>query len=185
MTSVLFLVQFEISTRLWASFGVTHSYSSCLFLCALALVYLLFPSLIPSSHHTRYSHVGSEVSGKPTQGHQFSSTKCNNYSIILGHMHSVYIAQMLWQMRLLRFILHVCWEVWLARIYVSLLCRRETFKIRWTCNTEGSIFQNLTRKHTPGTLLQGKAPCKPIIYFLDTHVCPLLVTTALCEEEET
>ena len=107
MTSVLFLVQFEISTRLWASFGVTHSYSSCLFLCALALVYLLFPSLIPSSHHTRYSHVGSEVSGKPTQGHQFSSTKCNNYSIILGHMHSVYIAQMLWQMRLLRFILHV------------------------------------------------------------------------------
>jgi len=73
----------------------------------------------------------------------------------------------------------------LQEYVISLLCRRATFKIRWTCNTEGSIFQNLTGKHIPGTLLQGKAPCKPIICFLDTHVCPLLVTTALCEEEET
>ena len=52
---------------------------------------------------------------------------------------------------------------------ISLLCRRATFKIRWTCNTEGSIFQNLTGEHAPGTVLQGKAPCKPIIYL---YVCP-------------
>ena len=39
VTSVLFLVRFNNFALIWASIGVTHSYSSRLFLCALAQKY--------------------------------------------------------------------------------------------------------------------------------------------------
>ena len=190
MTSVLFLVQFENfdqTTGFYWSYMLTLQVPVLMRSCITVSLISLPHSLL--SPHSLVRCVLGRVPRILENPLRAISSAAQNVSIalfwVICSTFSAYIAQMLWQMRLLRFILHVCWEVWLARIYVSLLCRRETFKIRWTCNTEGSIFQNLTRKHTPGTLLQGKAPCKPIIYFLDTHVCPLLVTTALCEEEET
>ena len=91
MTSVLFLVQFENFDQ---TMGFYWSYMYMLTLqlpvlmrscITVSLISLPHSLLSPHSLVRCVSREGSKDSGKPTQGHQFGSTKCK-YSIILSHM---------------------------------------------------------------------------------------------------
>ena len=57
MTSFLFLVLFNNFARLWASIGVTRSYSSHPFLCALAMhIASIGPWFLGNSLHLALAH---------------------------------------------------------------------------------------------------------------------------------
>ena len=64
-------------------------------------------------------------------------------------------------------------EVWPEKYIIYLFAlQKKNFKIRWTCTTEGSIFQNLTGQHAPGTLLRGQSTMLTNPLF--THACSSL-----------